>query len=215
MPDIGYLKRRWRTTRVEARGRRGMRRLRARGVEIGPGSWVASGSQIKPETAIGHHVQINGPASIRGAGRATIGPYCAIGMRLTIITSNHATHLPNMQILLNERLGLPSMVVPGDVRIGPACWVGDGVTVLPGVTVGAGAVLATGAVVTKDVADFTVVGGVPGRELRRRCAPEVARVLLDAAWWDWPPERMARNREFFALDIGSALPEALLAAIRE
>jgi virginiamycin A acetyltransferase len=215
MPEIGYLKRRWRVTRSEARGRRGMRRLRAGGVEIGPGSWVASGSQIKPGTTIGHHTQINGPASIRGAGRATIGPHCAIGMQLTIITSNHATHLPNMQIMLNETLGLPSIVVPGDVNLGPACWVGDGVTLLPGVTVGAGAVLATGAVVAADVADFTIVGGVPAREIRRRCAPEIARVLLDAAWWEWPLERLERNREFFATDIGSASAEMLRAAIKE
>jgi acetyltransferase-like isoleucine patch superfamily enzyme len=215
MPDIGYLKRRWRVTRAEARGRRGMRRLRVGGVEIGPGSWLADGSQIKQGTVIGHHTQINGPASIRGVGQATIGPYCAIGMQFSIITSNHATHLPNMQIILNERLGLPSMVVPGDVNIGPACWVGDGVTVLPGVTVGAGVVLATGSVVAGDVPDFTIVGGVPAREIRRRCTLEVARILLDAAWWDWAPDRLERNRELFTTDIGSVSPQALRATLRE
>jgi len=118
-----------------------------------------------------------------------------------------------MQIALNESLGLPSIVVPGDVKMGPACWVGDGVTLLPGVTVGAGAVLATGSVVTADVGDFTIVGGVPAREIRRRCSPEVAQVLLDAAWWDWPRDRLVRNLEFFGMDIRSVSPEALLATI--
>ncbi len=215
MPSIEYLKRRRRASREQARGIRAMRRLRADGVEIGEGAWVASGSQVKPGTAIGHHVQINGPASIRGAGRATIGPYCAIGMQFSIITSNHATNLPNLQILLNERLRLPSMVVAGDVRIGPGCWVGDGVTALPGVTVGAGAVLATGSVVTGDVPDFAIVAGVPAREVRRRCQEEVATVLLETAWWEWPPARMERNREFFTTDIGTVSAQALRAAIRE
>lgn len=215
MSKIRYAQRRSRALLTAARDARCVRRLRADGVRIGSESRVASGSRIKPGTVIGHHTQINGPASIRGAGAATIGPYCAIGERLTIITSNHATHLPNMQIALNDALGLPSIAVSGDVDIGPGCWVGDGVTLLPGVSVGAGAVLATGAVVSANVADFTVVGGVPAREIRRRCSHEVARVLLEAAWWNWPRERLERNRELFATDIGSVSPETLLAMIRD
>jgi virginiamycin A acetyltransferase len=215
MPDLRYLRRRWRVKRTEARDRRGMKSLRATGVRIGFESRVAAGSQISPGTVIGHHTQINGPASIRGAGRATIGPYCAIGERLTIITSNHAVHLPNMQIALNEALGLPSIVRAGAVDIGPACWVGDGVTILPDVTVGVGAVLAAGSVVTGDVADFAIVGGVPAREIKRRCSAEMARVLVDSAWWDWPRERLERNREFLATDITNVSPGALFATIRD
>jgi virginiamycin A acetyltransferase len=194
-----------------------LRRLRASGVSVGPGSKVAIGSQIKPGTKIGHDVQINGPATIRGAGRAVIGPYCAIGHRLTIITENHVTHFPNMQFQLQLALDIRprEFVVPGDVSLGPACWVGDNVTVLPGVSVGAGAVLAAGSIVSKDVAPFAVVAGVPARELRRRCSEEVARVLLDSAWWDWPRDRLLRNREFFTTDITSISPEALAATISD
>ncbi|HWX96547.1 MAG TPA: DapH/DapD/GlmU-related protein [Solirubrobacteraceae bacterium] len=194
-----------------------LRLLRASGVRIGAGSKVAIGSQIKPGTIIGHDVRINGPAVIRGAGRAVIGPYCAIGHRLTILLENHAMSFPNMQFQLQLELGIrpKEFVLPGDVEIGPACWVGDNVTILPGVTVGAGAVLAAGSVVTRDVAPFAIVAGVPARELRRRCTPEVADVLLDAAWWEWPADRQLRNREFFTADITSVSPEALAATINE
>jgi virginiamycin A acetyltransferase len=195
----------------------GLTFLRANGVQVGAGVRVALGSKIKPGTVIGDHTQINGPALIRGAGRTVIGPYCAVGHRLTIQAENHALHLPAMQFAMLQTLGVRAkdFVVAGDVNIGPGCWIGDGVTILAGVSVGAGAVLAAGSVVTKDVADFTIVGGVPAREIRRRCSPEVAQVLLDTAWWEWPPDRLARNREFFSTDIRSVSPEALAASVQE
>jgi virginiamycin A acetyltransferase len=194
-----------------------LNRLRASGVEIGPGARVAIGSHIESGTIIAHDTQINGPASIRGSGRAVIGPYCAIGRRLTILTENHSTNLPNMQFALHGELGIPrkEIVSAADVEIGPACWVGDGVTILPGVSIGAGAVLAAGAVVSGDVAAFAIVAGVPAREIRRRCSPEVAQVLLDAAWWDWPEDRRSRNRDFFTTDISSVTPEDLAATIKD
>jgi len=68
---------------------------------------------------------------------------------------------------------------------------------------------------TEDASPATQISflGVPARELRNRCSPQVARVLLDTAWWDWPAERISRNREFFATDITTTTPEALAAAI--
>nr|WP_231402085.1 DapH/DapD/GlmU-related protein [Panacibacter microcysteis] len=45
-------------------------------------------------------------------------------------------------------------------------WIGAAATILPGVTIGENAVVAAGAVVNKDVADNTVVGGIPAKVLR-------------------------------------------------
>jgi hypothetical protein len=58
--------------------------------------------------------------------------------------------------------------------------------VLPGVTVGDGAVIGAGAVVTKDVAPYTIVGGVPAHVIHPRFPPEIARRIAATAWWDWP-----------------------------
>ncbi len=71
------------------------------------------------------------------------------------------------------------------VTIGHDVWIGHGATVLPGVTVGNGAVIGAGAVVSKDVASYTIVGGVPARLIRERFDAATGNRLDRMAWWDW------------------------------
>lgn len=66
-------------------------------------------------------------------------------------------------------------------RIGHDTWIGHAAIVMPEVVVGDGAVVAAGAVVTRDVAPYQVVAGVPARPLRERQPPEVARRLVALA----------------------------------
>jgi len=75
-------------------------------------------------------------------------------------------------------------------RIGHDTWIGHGAVVMPGVTVGDGAVVGAGAVVTKDVAPYTVVAGVPAKFLRRRFDEATTEALQALAWWDWDHERL-------------------------
>lgn len=76
------------------------------------------------------------------------------------------------------------------VTIGHDTWLGHGVTVLPGVTIGDGAVIAAGAVVSKDVAPYSIVGGVPARPIKDRFPPALAARLTALAWWDWSHDQL-------------------------
>ena len=76
------------------------------------------------------------------------------------------------------------------VTIGHDTWIGHGVTVLPGVTIGNGAVIGSGAVVSRDVAPYTIVTGVPARPMRARFDPDTIARLEALAWWDWDHERL-------------------------
>ncbi|WP_322889516.1 MULTISPECIES: chloramphenicol acetyltransferase [unclassified Yoonia] len=74
--------------------------------------------------------------------------------------------------------------------IGHDTWIGHGAQVRPEVTIGHGAVIAGGAIVTKDVAPYMIVAGIPATPLRSRFSAPVADRMMALAWWDWPHDRL-------------------------
>lgn len=86
-----------------------------------------------------------------------IGDNVMIGPGTLISTVNH----PLTPMGRRQHLGIAK-----PVRIGNDVWIGGNVTILPGVTIGNNVVVAAGAVVTKDIPDNTLVGGVPAKKIR-------------------------------------------------
>lgn len=70
--------------------------------------------------------------------------------------------------------------------IGQDTWLGHGAQVRPEVRIGHGAVVAGGAIVTKDVAPYMIVAGIPAVPIRARYSAQVAERMMALAWWDWP-----------------------------
>ena len=83
----------------------------------------------------------------------------------------------------------------GDIVIGNDVWIGYEAIIMSGVTIGDGAVIGTRAVVTKDVLPYTIVGGMPAKQIRKRFDEDTVKKLLDLRWWDWDEEKIARNIE--------------------
>lgn len=81
----------------------------------------------------------------------------------------------------------------GDITIGNDVWIGFEAVILAGVTIGDGAIIGARAVVTKDVAPYTIVGGVPAKPIRKRFDDQTITTLLKMKWWDWPEEKIAQN----------------------
>ena len=68
---------------------------------------------------------------------------------------------------------------------------------MQGVTIGDGAIIAAGAIVTKDVPPYSIVGGIPAKEIRKRFDSETIQLLIDFKWWDRPLEWIEEHAEQF------------------
>jgi len=105
-------------------------------------------------TKIGKNVFINFDCVFLDLGGITIDDNVLIAPKVSLLSEGHPVSPENRQSL-----------VPGHIHIKKNAWIGAGATILAGVTIGENAVVAAGAVVSKDVPDNTIVGGMPAKTL--------------------------------------------------
>lgn len=105
---------------------------------------------------VGKNVFINACCHFQDHGGVSLGDGCQIGHNVVFATLNHGLAPEDRQT-----------TYPAPITLGKNVWVGSNSTILQGVTIGDNAVIAAGAVVTKDVSENTIVGGVPARIIRK------------------------------------------------
>ncbi len=107
-----------------------------------------------------------------------------------------------LNMLLGLDLGYPEAVEkPQGVTLGHDVWIGHQVRLMPGITIGNGVAVGARAVVTKDLEPYGIYAGVPARLVRMRFSDPVIAALQDIKWWDWPTEKIMRNKAFFDLKL--------------
>ncbi len=133
--------------------------------------------------------------------KLVIGKFCMIASDVTFIM-NGANHLSEAVTAYpfaifgedwSNAMEGKKYPVKKDTNIGNDVWIGYGATIMPGVTIGDGAIIATKSVVTKNVEPYTIVGGNPSKEIRKRFSKENIELLLNLKWWDWPIEKITKH----------------------
>lgn len=124
---------------------------------------------------------------------------------MAIHSTNHPTSYLSTYINKNLFDGeLSKLKEIKKIRIGHDVWIGHNAIVVGNVNIGNGAVIASGSVVTKDVEPYSVVAGVPAREIRKRFSEDVIREIEEMHWWDFDEEELQKHKSLFFKDFSNA-----------
>lgn len=150
-----------------------------------------------------------------------IGKYCSIANDVNFIcdsgyhTESQITSFPlfhevldkNDEIIINNISYKVSSIKEElrpekrDIIIGNDVWIGMNATILPAVKIGNGVTVLAGAVVSDDIPDYAIVGGVPARIIKFKHSPEIIEKLNKISWWNWSEEKIRLKVNDFYLPI--------------
>ena len=140
--------------------------------------------------------------------KLVIGKFCQIAHGVRFITSSANHNMSGFSTYpFNNFMMTPNMTskdieamfhIPGrkgDTIVGNDVWIGMEAVVMPGVKIGDGAIIGARSMVVKDIEPYTIVGGNPAKEIKKRFSPEITNKLLALKWWDWEIEKIQDNIE--------------------
>jgi acetyltransferase-like isoleucine patch superfamily enzyme len=176
------------------------------GGNIAPNAFVSPLSKVFSPINAMHNTTIYGNTTIGKYSffnvntviysNTTIGKYCSIARNVEIGVANHPTNWLSGHPLFfdttifknKEYIEFPKVKWEGhkETTIGNDCWVGAKVVIAAGVTIGNGCIIAAGAIVTKDIPDYSIYGGIPAKKIKMRFDKEMRDLLQSFEWWDQP-----------------------------
>lgn len=161
-------------------------------------SWVSL-SQV----SLGDFTYIGKECSI---SNCSIGKYCSVGPGVKIGLGTHPTNsfVSTHPIFYSTRKQAQISFVQKElfceikkIVIGNDVWVGANTVIVDGVKIGDGAIIGAGSVITNDVEPFAIVGGVPGKLIRKRFSDNEIKFLLELKWWNKSIEWIKKNKDYF------------------
>src|SRR5690554_103419 len=162
--------------------------VHAKNMTVGAYTYIRSGSVISANTRIGRFCSI--------AKNVVIGVDGAAHPLDWLSTSpfqyDKNMHTTPMQLSSYEP-------PPQEVVVGNDIWIGEGARIMAGVTIGDGAVIAAYSLVTKDVPNYAIVGGMPAKVIKYRFPPEMAEAILNTQWWQY------ETKDLLALSVNSPM----------
>jgi len=122
-----------------------------------------------------------------------IGNYVCIASGAVILMGGNHNHHPEWITVYPFAEQIEASYEPkGDTVIKSDAWIGMNAMIMPGVTIGEGAIIAAGSVVSKDVPPYTIFGGNPAREIRKRFSEPEIKMLLEMRWFDWERSKIEK-----------------------
>jgi acetyltransferase-like isoleucine patch superfamily enzyme len=133
----------------------------------------------------------------------TVGSFCSIAKEvLFLVRAEHPTHTASTFPIRNLGAGMEELKSRGPIVIGHDVWIGRRAMIMSGVAIGNGAVIGAGAVVTRDVAPYSIVGGVPAKHIRFRLEQPLIDALQRIRWWEWSDDDIRSRVDLFDLPAG-------------
>ena len=180
---------------------------------VGKKANIGYGSVFEGFNRIGDRTSFSGRmgrCSYIGAGSAisaNIGRYCSIAADVATISGKHPTKdwVTTHPAFFSTLKQCGKTYVQTELfaeateqtQIGNDVWIGYGARILGGIQIGDGAIVAAGAVVTQDVPDYAIVGGVPAKIIRYRFEKEQIEALRLFKWWEKDEQWLEKNASKF------------------
>lgn len=138
--------------------------------------------------------------------QTSLGRYCSVALHCTVMGFRHPieavsqssaffdngrdftlTYRKDYAELNGNEFSFRGLIAPqkGNINIGHDVWIGAYSALAPGISIGNGAVIAAHSVVVKDVAPYTIVGGNPAKEIKKRFSDAIIEGLEKTRWWDY------------------------------